>query len=223
MANELGAPSTVHPPAACTTLRPPRAASSVVVRKVRRFIRQVKYDIRRVRKLTHEELVAQRLTDDEARAISRYPIAVILEDIRSLYNVGSIFRTADAFRVQELVLCGFTPTPPRKEIAKTALGADATVPWSAADSAVEAITAKKAAGWTVLALELTDDPAQMAGLLANHYPLCLVVGNELTGVSAEALAACHGSVAIPMHGVKHSLNVAVATGIALYEAVRQLP
>lgn len=163
------------------------------------------------------------MTDDEARGVSRHPVSVVLEDIRSLYNVGSIFRTADAFLVQELVLTGFTPTPPRKEIAKTALGADATVPWSAAPTSVEAIQAKKDAGWTVLALELTDDPIPMDSLLAEHYPLCLVLGNELTGVSADALAACNGSVAIPMHGVKHSLNVAVATGIALYEAVRQLP
>jgi len=190
---------------------------------VRRFIGPVKYDIRRVRKLTHEELITQRLTDDEARSVVRHPVSLILEDIRSLYNVGSIFRTSDAFLVQELVLCGFTPTPPRKEIAKTALGADSTVPWSAAPSAVDAIATKKAGGWTVLALELTTNPVSIDRLQAGHYPLCLVVGNELTGVSAEALAACDGSVAIPMHGVKHSLNVAVATGIALYEAVRQLP
>lgn len=176
-----------------------------------------------MRKLTHEELVTQRLTDAQARSVERYPIALILEDVRSLYNVGSIFRTADAFLVQELVLCGFTPTPPRKEIAKTALGADATVPWSAAPTAEEAIREKHASGWTVLALELTTDPVPMAGLPAGHYPLCLVVGNELTGISTAALHACDGSVAIPMHGVKHSLNVAVATGIALYEAVRQLP
>ena len=104
------------------------------------------YDIRCVRKLTHEELITRRLTDEEARSTSRHPISVILEDIRSLYNVGSIFRSADAFLVQELVLCGFTPTPPRKEIAKTALGADETVPWTAAETSLEAITHQERGG-----------------------------------------------------------------------------
>ncbi len=195
----------------------------MVVRKVRRFIGRVKYDIRRVRKLTYEELLAQRLSDEQVHQVPRHPIAVILEDIRSLYNVGSIFRSADAFLVQELILTGFTPTPPRKEIAKTALGADLSVPWTSSASAVDAVRERADAGWTVLALELAHDALPMASLAAHHYPLCLVVGNELTGVSAEVLQACHGAVQIPMFGVKHSLNVAVATGIALYEAVRQLP
>ena len=176
-----------------------------------------------MRKLTYEELVEQRLTEDDAIAADRYPIALIVENVRSLYNVGSIFRSADAFRVNKIFLTGYTPTPPRKEIAKTALGADKTVPWEAAPDAASAIKALQAGGWTVLALELTTDAIQLDQLTPQHYPLCLVVGNELTGISDEALAVCDGSVSIPMAGVKHSLNVAVATGTALYEAMRQQP
>lgn len=176
-----------------------------------------------MRKLTHDELIEQRLSAESAQTAPRHPVSLIIENVRSLYNVGSIFRSADSFWLTDLILCGFTPAPPRKEIAKTALGADKTVPFQHMTDAVEAVRQKQALGWTVLALELTTEAITMDALPSTSYPLCLVVGNELTGVSAEALEACDGSVQIPMHGVKHSLNVAVATGIALYEAIRQQP
>lgn len=169
----------------------------------------------------------------------RFPITVVLDDIRSLYNVGSIFRSADAFRVQQLVLTGFTPTPPRKEISKTALGADETVPWIYVPTAAEAVTMLKDQGAKVLAVELTEDATQITQMgnrelgTGNSLPgtwhvapgtwhLALVLGNELTGVKQEVLDLCDGAVMIPMYGVKHSLNVAVAAGIAMYEAVRGL-
>ena len=190
----------------------------------------VKYDIRSVRKRTYEELLTLRLTEEEANSVDRFPVSMILEDIRSLYNVGSIFRSADSFRVQELILTGFTPAPPRKEISKTALGADATVPhqqftgreerWM---DSVAAVKHMKERGWTVLALEITTDSRPLSELQPADYPLCIVAGNELNGISEQALAECDGALEIPMHGVKHSLNVAVASGIAMYEAVRQLP
>lgn len=155
---------------------------------------------------------------------------MVLEDIRSLYNVGSIFRSADAFLMNELVLTGYTPTPPRKEIAKTALGADATVPWRSvsdqedrSQNAVQVIQDLKAGGWNVFALEITTKPKPLNQISQDMYPLCIVVGNELTGVSPEALSVCDGALEIGMFGVKHSLNVAVAAGIAMYEAVRQQP
>ena len=188
------------------------------------------YDIRRVRKRTYEELVALRLGEDEAARSARFPVAMILEDIRSLYNVGSIFRSADAFRLSELILTGFTPTPPRKEISKTALGADRTVPWRSFNehsdrwrNTVDAITTMREGGWHTLALEITTKPQPLDMLTSEQYPLCIVVGNELTGISPQALDACEGAIEIPMYGVKHSLNVAVAAGIAMFEAVRQLP
>jgi tRNA G18 (ribose-2'-O)-methylase SpoU len=204
------------------------------------------YDIRTMRKLTHRELVEQRLSAEQAATVDRFPLTVVLDDIRSLYNVGCIFRSADAFRVQQLVLTGFTPTPPRKEISKTALGADETVPWIYVPTAEEAVTQLKEKGAKVLALELTNDASPIASIgnrelgTGNSKPgtwhlapgtwhlapgtwhLALVLGNELTGVKQSVLDLCDGAVMIPMYGVKHSLNVAVAAGIAMYEAVRGL-
>jgi tRNA G18 (ribose-2'-O)-methylase SpoU len=194
-----------------------------------------------MRKLTHRELVDQRLNEAEVSTVPRFPVIVVLDDIRSLYNVGSIFRSADAFRVQQLVLTGFTPTPPRKEIAKTALGADTTVPWIYVPTAVEAVTSLRENGTRVLAVELTEGalPVRELGtgnwepgtrhlapgtwnLAPGTWNLALVLGNELSGVKQEVLDLCDGAVMIPMYGVKHSLNVAVAAGIAMYEAVRGL-
>ncbi len=173
-----------------------------------------------MRKLLHAELVAQRLSEKEAECAERHPVALLLHNIRSLYNVGSMFRTADAALASELILCGYTPSPPRKEIEKTALGAVDTVPWSYEQSTVQAIAMLKKRGYTVLALELTDKGRSYDELSAADFPLCLVAGNEITGVDDDVLALCDGALQIPMFGVKHSLNVGVATGIALFEAVR---
>lgn len=181
-----------------------------------------------MRKLTHEELVAQRITAEQALRVLRYPITLVLEDIRSLYNVGSIFRSADAFRVERLVLSGYTPQPPRKEISKTALGADATVPWIYVASTVDAIVQLKTEGVRVFAVELAESSLTLAALssmlLASpHAHIALVLGNELTGVSAPVMGLCEGAVEIPMFGIKHSLNVAVAAGIVLHALVASLP
>ncbi len=173
-----------------------------------------------MRKLLHAELVEQRLSAGEADRAERHPVALLLHNIRSLYNVGSMFRTADAALAAELILCGYTPSPPRKEIEKTALGAVDTVPWSYQQSTACAIASLKERGYTVLALELTDKSRSYDEFCANDFPLCLVAGNEITGVDDDILALCDGAVQIPMFGVKHSLNVGVAAGIALFEAVR---
>ncbi len=173
-----------------------------------------------MRKLVHAELLQRRLTAEEARQQDdRHPLSFILHNVRSLYNVGSIFRSADALALQELLLCGYTPRPPRSEIAKTALGADEIVPWSGWDSAVEAVRREKRAGRTVLALELTDAGRPYDELHAADFPLTLVLGNELSGIDDELLAECDGAVEIPMFGVKHSFNVSVAAGIAGAAAV----
>lgn len=176
-----------------------------------------------MRKLTHQELLEQRITVQQAQIVPRHPIRLLVEDVRSLYNVGSMFRTADSFLIDRVILTGYTPTPPRKEISKTALGADETVPWSWYATTPEAIAAQRADGYHVVALELTTTAQPMSTIDPTLYPICIVVGNELTGIHADTLAQCDASVMIPMFGVKHSLNVAVATGIALYELVRQLP
>ncbi len=174
-----------------------------------------------MRKLIHEEILERRMTNQEALAAERHPVAGVLEDIRSLYNVGSCFRTADAMLLRKLVLCGYTPAPPRKEIAKTALGATESVPWQYIRDPVEAVLALKGEGYRVYALEITDRSVSLDVLAGIGYPAALVVGNEIAGVGSGTLAHCDDAIEIPMYGVKHSLNVAVAFGIGAWELVRR--
>lgn len=180
-------------------------------------------------KLTHQQLSLLRLTEAESADAPRHPVIVVLENIRSRYNVGSIFRSADAFRIEQLVLTGYTPTPPSSEISKTALGSERTVPHRYVASAVDAVQELQTLGWNVYALELAQPAValHMVATIPNNgkscFPLAFVVGNELTGLTNEVLDMCNGAVYIPMYGVKHSLNVAVAAGIAMYQAVQLLP
>lgn len=174
-----------------------------------------------MKKLTHKEILDERLTPEEALVSDKFPISLILHNIRSLYNVGSLFRTSDSANVNELILCGFTPRPPRKEIEKTALGAVDSVKWKYFEDIKDAIKEQKAKGVKVIALELTDKKRDYTSLEKNDYPLCLVLGNELVGIDDDILELCDDAVEIPMFGVKHSLNVSVSAGIAVYEAVRK--
>ncbi|MBL7999407.1 MAG: TrmH family RNA methyltransferase [Candidatus Kapabacteria bacterium] len=167
----------------------------------------------------YEELLALRLTNEQAASAQRHGVSVLLDNIRSLYNVGSVFRTADAMLVKEVILTGYTPVPPRKEITKTALGADVTVPWRYMQSPVDAVRSLQENGVRVYAVELTDDARRFDELRSDDFPCCLVLGNEISGVGEDVLALCNGSVEIPMYGVKHSFNVAVAAGIAIVAAV----
>jgi tRNA G18 (ribose-2'-O)-methylase SpoU len=157
---------------------------------------------------------------DAASAENRFPVIAILDNIRSLYNVGSIFRTSDGARAAAIYTAGYTPHPPRKEIEKTALDATRTIPHRHFKHVTEAITAAKELGYKIAALELTDNSRSIYNLTTADFPLALVIGNEITGVSDAALALCEESLAIPMLGAKHSLNVAVAYGVALFEALR---
>lgn len=173
-----------------------------------------------MKKLTHDEIAARRLTLDELRSETRLPIYVLLDNIRSLYNVGSMFRTSDGGRIARLILTGYTPHPPRKEIEKTALGATESVPWEYVRDPLEAIEKLRQEGVRICALEHTTRSVPYYTLAKEAFPLCLVVGNEITGVSQEILARADMAVDIPMFGMKQSLNAAVAYGIALYEFVR---
>lgn len=173
-----------------------------------------------MRKLTHSQIVDQRLTVETAQEVPRFPVYVCATNIRSLYNIGSLFRTCDAARVQELILCGFTPHPPRVEITKTALGAVDTVPWRYEPDACIALRDLRSKGVKIIAVELTENALAYTELTAAHMPCCLVLGNELTGIADDVLAECDDAVMIPMHGVKHSLNVSVAAGIVIFEAIR---
>jgi 23S rRNA (guanosine2251-2'-O)-methyltransferase len=142
-------------------------------------------------------------------------IVLVAHNIRSLWNVGSFFRTADAFAVEKVYLTGYTGTPPRKEISKTSLGADEWLPWEHADDPATVLRALKADGWTIAALELTPDAIDIA-TYAPPEKLCLVLGHEVTGVSDDLIGLCDVALQIPMLGKKESLNVAVATGVALH-------
>jgi tRNA G18 (ribose-2'-O)-methylase SpoU len=148
------------------------------------------------------------------------PIYGLLDNVRSAWNVGSMFRTADAAGLGGLYLCGMTPTPPRPDLEKTALGASSTLPWDYWTSTADAIAAARQQGLQIVALECSP-AAEPFDAFAYRFPLCFVVGHEVRGVQPEILEACDAVVAIPMHGDKESLNVAVSFGIMAYAARRQ--
>jgi tRNA G18 (ribose-2'-O)-methylase SpoU len=148
------------------------------------------------------------------------PIYALLDNIRSAWNVGSMFRTADAIPLAGLFLCGVTATPPRPDLEKTALGATLTVPWDYWENTSEAVAALRSRGVQVIALEQTED-AVPHHEFTYTFPLCFVVGHEVRGVSPEVLANVDGAVEIPMSGTKRSLNVAVSFGVLAFEIWRQ--
>lgn len=167
------------------------------------------------RKLTMAEL--ERANNAAASEGPRPRIRIVLDDVRSRHNVGSMFRTADGLGAEGMVLCGFTPTPPHREIEKTALGATATVPWEQAPDALSAIERLRSEGYHVLAVEQTLNAVPLGSLdLPPGRPVAVVFGNELQGVSDTAVQACDACVLVPQFGSKHSLNIAVCVGVVLW-------
>jgi len=144
----------------------------------------------------------------------------MLDNIRSLYNVGSMFRTSDGALVKKLFLCGYTPKPPRKEIEKTALHATETVPWEYRTDPLEALSTVRSSGIRICVLEQTTKSIPYHQVRKTDFPICLVIGNEIAGISQDVIAAADMAIEIPMYGMKQSLNAAVAYGIALFELVR---
>ena len=173
-----------------------------------------------MRKLTQSEISGKRISTQNIEQASRIPLVVIVDNVRSLYNVGSIFRTSDGAMIEKLILAGYTPHPPRKEIEKTALGSTKSVPWEYATHPAEAIQNLKERGYKICSLELTDKSIPYHDIEAANFPMCLVIGNEITGVSKEVIEMCDLAIEIPMYGIKQSLNVAVAYGIAVFELAR---
>ncbi|MCZ7556826.1 MAG: RNA methyltransferase [Bacteroidia bacterium] len=173
-----------------------------------------------MKKLLHHEL--SRPTPAEALQKSRNPLVIVVDNVRSLYNVGSIFRSCDGALVQKLYLCGYTPYPPRKEISKTSLSATESVPWEYVYDVTEVLRRLRQEGLAIAALEQTSQSVSCFDLAPEHFPLAVVVGNEITGVSDTVLPYCDLAIDIPMLGAKHSLNVAVATGVLCYECLRVL-
>jgi 23S rRNA (guanosine2251-2'-O)-methyltransferase len=173
-----------------------------------------------MRKLGMDEL--GRKSVSEFRQSEKVPVIVVLDNIRSMHNVGSVFRTGDAFLIRGIYLCGYTPQPPHRDIHKTALGATETVAWRHFPATLDAIRVLKEESYTVLAVEQTEGSMRLTELppALAAGPLAVVFGNEVSGVDAAALALCDGSVEIPQWGMKHSLNVSIAAGIVLWELVR---
>ncbi|MEG8946350.1 RNA methyltransferase [Rosettibacter firmus] len=173
-----------------------------------------------MKKLTHEEISKNRSTLETLHQVKKLPVYVVLNSIRSSYNVGSIFRTSDGAMIEKLYLCGYTPHPPKKEVLKTALGSQESVTWEYVKDPKEVIIDLKNKGIKICALELTDSSIPYYNVTKNDFPLCLLIGNEISGVSQDLLDLCDFSIEIPQYGIKQSLNVAVAYGIAIFDLRR---
>jgi tRNA G18 (ribose-2'-O)-methylase SpoU len=165
----------------------------------------------------------QRLSVDEFKQAEKLPLIVVLDDVRSMHNVGSVFRTGDAFRIEAVYLCGITSTPPSAEIHKTALGAEDSVEWKAFNSAQEALIALKEAGYEIYSIEQAHGSTKLqdfAPLPGKKY--AVVLGNEVKGVHQEVIDASDGCLEIPQFGTKHSMNVSVTAGIIIWHFAEKL-
>ena len=172
-----------------------------------------------MRKLSMDEL--NRKSVDEFKVSEKFPVIAILENIRSAYNVGSVFRTADAFLIESLFITGYTAQPPHKEIKKTALGAEESVDWKYFQTTKEAIDFLRALDYKIYAVEQVDNSLSLVNLAnLSVEKVAFIFGNEVSGVDEEIISLCDGCIEIPQFGMKHSLNISVAAGIVLWEAVK---
>lgn len=172
-----------------------------------------------MRKLRITEL--NRLTPEEFKAAPKHRIIAVLDNVRSLHNVGSVFRTADAFCLKAVYLCGITATPPHNEIHKTALGAEDAVSWRYFESTLDAIEALRQEGYLPIAIEQVDKSIALGDFKADpNQGYAFIFGNEVKGVQQAVIDRCHACIEIPQYGTKHSLNVSVTAGIVLWEALR---
>ena len=174
-----------------------------------------------MKKLTTEEM--GRMSVEEFRASEKLPLTVVLDNVRSLNNIGSVFRTSDAFRVEHIALCGITATPPHREIHKTALGAEDSVAWSYHEDTAECVRALKVDGYKVYAVEQVDDSIKLnTEHLTLNTKTAIILGNEIEGVQESLLPLCDGCLEIPQYGTKHSLNVSCAAAIVIWELFKEL-
>lgn len=174
-----------------------------------------------MKKLLPEEL--GRISVSEFKESRKVPVRIMLDNVRSLHNVGSVFRTADAFRLEHLYLTGITGCPPHREIHKTALGATASVSWSYAAVGAELLPTLRAEGYSIVAIEQTSESISLQDYqLREDNKICLVFGNELRGVDDSILSGCDSAIEIPQYGTKHSLNLSVCAGIVIWEIVKKV-
>lgn len=173
------------------------------------------------RKLQTEEL--QRISPEEYKASEKHPIVIVLDNIRSASNVGSAFRTGDSLRVEAVYLCGITCVPPNKELQKTALGAQLSVPWKYFKETTEALQELKTLGYEIVSVEQAENSTMLQDFrVQKDKKYAFVFGNEVNGVADEVIAQSDTCLEIPQYGTKHSFNVSVTCGIILWEAVKQL-
>ncbi|MDD2673462.1 MAG: RNA methyltransferase [Flavobacterium sp.] len=174
-----------------------------------------------MRKLENSEL--ERKSIEAFKQSEKTPLILVLDDIRSLHNIGSVFRTADAFLIEKIYLCGITATPPNKEIHKTALGATETVAWEHKENVLEVIEKLKKEKVMTLAIEQVESAVFLQNFeVKKGEKYALVFGNEVYGVSQEAVALCDGSIEIPQLGTKHSLNISVSAGIVVWDLFQKM-
>ncbi len=174
-----------------------------------------------MRKLKITEL--NRINADEFKEAKKLPLIVVLDEIRSLHNIGSVFRTSDAFRVESIYLCGITATPPHPELHKTALGAEFTVDWKYFKNTLDAVDKLKSEGYIVYSIEQAEGSTMLNDLkLDQTRKYAIVMGNEVKGVQQEVIDNSDGCIEIPQYGTKHSLNVSVTTGIVIWDFFNKL-
>ena len=174
-----------------------------------------------MRKLANEEL--ERISVEEFKEADKIPVVVVLDNVRSLNNVGSAFRTSDAFLIEKLFLTGITGTPPHRDIQKTALGATESVEWEHVSETIELVTKLKAEGYTIISIEQADKSIMLDKYEpAKDKKYCLVFGNEVFGVDDEVISASDEVIEIPQHGTKHSLNISVSMGIVIWDFFKKL-
>lgn len=174
-----------------------------------------------MRKLKITEL--DRLSISKFKESDKIPLIVILDNIRSMHNIGSVFRTADAFRIESIYLCGITATPPHCDIHKTALGAEDSVAWYYEEDTTMAVNKLKQQGYYVYAIEQAEGSTMLDNLiLPDDKKIAIVMGNEVKGVQQKVIDICDGCIEIPQYGTKHSLNVSVTTGIVLWDLFKRL-
>lgn len=165
----------------------------------------------------------QRLSTEDFRNSEKSPISVVLENVRSMHNVGSVFRTSDAFIIDKICLCGYTPRPPHRDINKTALGATESVSWKGYDHAFDAVKELRNEGYKIYAVEQVHGSIPLDQFEINvREKIALVFGNEAEGVSEQLIQQCDGCVEIPQFGSKHSFNISVAAGIVLWELYKKI-
>ena len=173
-----------------------------------------------MRKLKNSEL--ERISVDNFKSSNKTPIIIVLDNVRSALNVGSAFRTSDAFRIEKIYLCGITSTPPNKEIRKSALGATDSVSWEYSDKTEELILKLKKDGYLICAVEQVENSVMLNDFQSTEKPLVVIFGNEVNGVQQSVINLCDACIEIPQIGTKHSLNISVSIGVVIWDLFNKI-